>query len=198
MNDIKNKWDERYAQKEYVYGKKPNEFFKQELAKHKPGKILLPAEGEGRNAVYAAKLGWEVYAFDSSSEAIKKAQQLTSENNVEIHYTLSSFEEVDYPDDFFDLIGLFYAHTLSRADNHKKLIRFLKPKGAIILEGFSKEQIHYNSGGPRKIEMLFSEEELQSDFADLTELITEKMEIQLNEGKQHNGKASVIRLIGLK
>ncbi|MBC7125591.1 MAG: class I SAM-dependent methyltransferase, partial [Bacteroidales bacterium] len=162
MNDIKNKWDERYAQKEYVYGKKPNEFFKQELAKHKPGKILLPAEGEGRNAVYAAKLGWEVYAFDSSSEAIKKAQQLASENNVEIHYTLSSFEEVDYPDDFFDLIGLFYAHTLSRSDNHKKLIRFLKPKGAIILEGFSKEQIHYNSGGPRKIEMLFSEEELQN------------------------------------
>lgn len=198
MNDIKNKWDERYAQKEYVYGKKPNEFFKQELAKHKPGKILLPAEGEGRNAVYAAKLGWEVYAFDSSSEAIKKAQQLASENNVEIHYTLSSFEEVDYPDDFFDLIGLFYAHTLSRSDNHKKLIRFLKPKGAIILEGFSKEQIHYNSGGPRKIEMLFSEEELQNDFADLTELITEKIEIQLNEGKQHNGKASVIRLIGLK
>lgn len=46
--------------------------FKQELAKHKPGKILLPAEDEGRNAVYAAKLGQEVYVFDSSSEAIKK------------------------------------------------------------------------------------------------------------------------------
>jgi len=198
MNDKKNKWDERYAQKEYVYGKEPNDFFKQELAKYKPGKILLPAEGEGRNAVYAAKLGWEVYAFDSSSEAIKKAQQLASENNVEIHYTLSSFEEADYPNDYFDLIGLFYAHTLNRAQNHKKLFRFLKPKGTIILEGFSKEQIHYNSGGPRNIEMLFSEEELQSDFADLTELITEKMETQLNEGKQHNGKASVIRLIGLK
>lgn len=195
---MNNLWNQRYAQKEYVYGKEPNEFFKQELAKYKPGNILLPAEGEGRNAVYAAKLGWEVYAFDSSSEAIKKAQQLASENNVEIHYTLSSFEEADYPDDFFDLIGLFYAHTLSRADNHKKLIRFLKPKGTIILEGFSKEQIHYNSGGPRKIEMLFSEEELQSDFAELTALKTEKKGLYLNEGKQHKGKASVIRLIGLK
>jgi len=198
MNDIKNKWDERYAQKEYVYGKEPNAFFKQELPKYKPGKILLPAEGEGRNAVYAAKLGWEVYAFDSSSEAIKKAQQLASENNVEIHYTLSSFEEADYPDDFFDLIGLFYAHVLSRADNHKKLIRFLKPKGTIILEGFSKEQIHYNSGGPRNIEMLFSEEELQSDFAQLSNLKITKETLHLNEGKHHQGEASVIRLIGLK
>lgn len=198
MNELNNKWNERYAQPEYVYGKEPNEFFKQELAKYKPGKILLPAEGEGRNAVYAAKSGWEVYAFDSSSEAIKKAQQLASENNVEINYTLSSFEEADYPNDYFDLIGLFYAHTLSRADNHKKVLRFLKPNGAILLEGFSKEQINYTSGGPRKIEMLFSEEELQSDFADLTELKTEKIEIHLNEGKQHNGKASVIRLTGLK
>lgn len=198
MNDIQNMWNQRYAQPEYVYGKEPNEFFKQELPKYKPGKILLPAEGEGRNAVYAAKLGWEVYAFDSSSEAIKKAQQLASENNVNIHYTLSSFEEADYPNDFFDLIGLFYAHTLNRAQNHKKLLVFLKPNGTIILEAFSKEQLQYNSGGPRNIEMLFYEEELQSDFADLTELKTEKIEIHLNEGKQHNGKASVIRLIGLK
>ncbi len=37
------------------------------------GQILLPAEGEGRNAVYAAKRGLSVYAFDISSNAKKKA-----------------------------------------------------------------------------------------------------------------------------
>ena len=195
---MNNMWNERYAQKEYVYGKEPNEFFKQELLKHKSGKILLPAEGEGRNAVYAAKLGWDVYAFDSSSEAIKKAEQLASENKVEIEYILSSFENSDYPNAFFDLIGLFYVHTFSRDVNHKKLIRFLKPKGTVILEGFSKEQINNNTGGPRKIEMLFSEEELQSDFVELTELKINKEELYLNEGKHHQGKASVIRLTGRK
>jgi len=195
---MKNMWNERYAQKEYVYGKEPNEFFKLELLKYKPGKILLPAEGEGRNAVYAAKLGWEVFAFDSSSEAIKKTEKLASEKKVKINYQLSSFEEVDYPNDFFDLIALFYVHTFSRAENHKKLIGFLKSKGTLILEGFSKKQIKNNTGGPRKIEMLFSEEELQSDFAELTELKIKKEELHLNEGKHHQGKASVIRLIGQK
>ncbi len=195
---MNNMWNERYAQEEYVYGKEPNEFFSQELIKHKAGKILLPAEGEGRNAVYAAKLGWKVYAFDSSSEAIKKTKKLVSENKVEITYNLFSFEDVDYPNDFFDVIGLFYAHTLLREDNHKKLIRFLKPEGTVILEGFSKEQINNNTGGPRKVEMLFSKEELQSDFIELSELKIWKEESHLNEGEHHQGKSAVIRLIGKK
>ncbi len=195
---MSNMWDERYAQDGFVYGKEPNEFFKRELLNYRPGKILLPAEGEGRNAVYAAKLGWEVYAFDSSSEAIKKAKRLASENMVKISYELSSFEGSDYPNDFFDLIGLFYAHTFSRIENHKKLINFFKQKGTIILEGFSRKQIRNNSGGPKKIEMLFSKEELQSDFAELSELKIWEEELHLNEGEYHHGKSSVIRLIGQK
>ncbi len=195
---MSNMWDERYAQDGFVYGKEPNEFFKRELLNYRPGKILLPAEGEGRNAVYAAKLGWEVYAFDSSSEAIKKAKRLASENMVKISYELSSFEGSDYPNDFFDLIGLFYVHTFSRDVNHKKLINFFKQKGTIILEGFSRKQIRNNSGGPKKIEMLFSKEELQSDFAELSELKIWEEELHLNEGEYHHGKSSVIRLIGQK
>ena len=191
-------WNKRYAQEEYVYGKEPNEFFSREIIKHKAGKILLPAEGEGRNAVFAAKLGWEVYAFDSSSEALKKAEKLASENKVVVHYQLSSFEEVEYPNDFFDLIGLFFVHTLTRAENHKKLIDFLKPNGVVILEGFSKKQIHNNTGGSRKVEMLFSEEELQNDFAELSELKIQEEELHLDEGKHHQGNSNVIRLIGQK
>ncbi len=195
---MKNMWDERYAQEEYVYGVEPNEFFRQELLKLKPGKILLPAEGEGRNAVYAAKLGWEVYAFDSSREAIKKAEKLAVKNKVKINYQLSSFEKVKYPNDFFDLLGLFYAHSFSREENHKKLINFIKPNGTVILEGFSKKQINNNSGGPPNIELLFSEKELQNDFAPLSELKIWEEVFHLNEGEHHKGDSNVIRLIGQK
>ena len=55
---MKELWDKRYAEKDYVYGIEPNQFFKEVLDKYSfKGKILLPAEGEGRNAVYAAKKG---------------------------------------------------------------------------------------------------------------------------------------------
>lgn len=46
-----------------AYGTEPNAFFKAQLDQLTPGRLLLPAEGEGRNAVYAAKKGWEVAAF---------------------------------------------------------------------------------------------------------------------------------------
>jgi hypothetical protein len=43
------------------------------------GRILFPAEDEGRNAVYAASLGWEVHAFDISERAKDKAEKLATE-----------------------------------------------------------------------------------------------------------------------
>lgn len=195
---MRNKWDERYSQDEYIYGKEPNEFFKQELLKYNPGKILLPADGEGRNGVYAAKLGWDVYCFDSSLEAQKKANRLAMENEVKIRYSVSSFDTVDYPDIFFDVVGLFYAHMYNRTKNHKKMCRFLKQRGILMLEGFSKKQIHNNSGGPHNVELLFSKEELQFDFAELSELNIWEKNIDLNEGKLHSGTSSLIRLIGQK
>ena len=195
---MKSIWDERYSKAEYIYGKEPNEFFKKEIIKLEPGKILLPAEGEGRNAVFAAKLGWDVYAFDSSIEAKKKAVKLAAENKVNINYQIQQFEEIDYPNEYFDFIGLFYAHNQNRSENHKKLIMNLKKRGIIVLEGFSKEQINFNSGGPQKIEMLFSIEELKFDFAQLSNLEIQEKIIFLNEGNQHLGSASVINLIGIR
>ena len=85
-------WNKRYAQKEYFYGKQPNEFFRKQLLKFPPGRILLPAEGEGRNAVFAALSGWDVVAFDTSTEAKKKAEKLAKENKVQISYSIISNE----------------------------------------------------------------------------------------------------------
>lgn len=195
---MENIWNQRYAQEEYVYGVNPNEFYKEELSKLQPGKILFPAEGEGRNAVYAAIKGWDVVAFDSSEEAKKKAEKLAEKNNVRLNYQTASIEEFEYDENSFDAIVLIYVHTMNREQNHQKLLRMLKPGGVIILEGFSKEQLMNNSGGPRNSEMLFSKEELTRDFNDLKEKQITKTETELNEGQLHKGNASVIRLLGIK
>lgn len=191
-------WNKRFALEEYVYGKEPNVFFKEQLLRHPSGKILLPAEGEGRNAVFAAKMGWNVDAFDTSIEAKKKAERLAQENNVQIKYHLSSYEEADYKDNSFDLISLIYAHSSNRQQNHRRLLKFLKPGGILLIEGFSKKQMNNTTGGPRNVEMLFSKEELEDDFISLSELLFTEVDIHLDEGEHHNGKASVIRLIGKK
>ena len=81
-----NFWDERYAAEEYVYGKAPNRFFKSVLDTLPAGKLLVPGAGEGRDAVYAAQLGWQVNAFDASVQGRLKALGLASLQNVQIDF----------------------------------------------------------------------------------------------------------------
>ncbi|QKG79643.1 class I SAM-dependent methyltransferase [Tenuifilum thalassicum] len=191
-------WDERYSSSHFYYGINPNQFYKENLVRLKPGKILLPAEGEGRNAVFAAKLGWQVFAFDSSRVAREKALKLAAENGVKIDYRLLSYDEVDFTSESFDAIALIYAHNPNRELVHKKMIQLLKPGGIIIIEGFSKDQLSFNSGGPKNKDLLFSVDELKNDFSELQSVMVWEEIVELSEGDGHKGKASVVRLIGEK
>lgn len=193
-------WDQRYATEEYVYGTEPNLFFHDELGKLNPGKLLLPAEGEGRNAVFAATRGWKVTAFDNSIEAQKKAFRLAEQFDVEIQYLHAGYDHVLLAKDYFDCIAMIYAHgsPIDRTHRHRRMLEYLKPGGKFILEGFSKAQIVNNTGGPKDVKMLFSVDELEYDFKNLKNLSVTSLEIDLQEGLFHNGKANIIRLTGTK
>ncbi len=197
MNDH---WNKRYSVEEYVYGKAPNEFFKAELEKISPGRILLPGEGEGRNAVFAASLGWEVDAIDQSEEAEKKALKLADEFGVKINYLLGDITSFPLKKDYYDAAALIFVHLPKelRNDFHGKLIFALKPGGKIILAAFDKEQINKNSGGPKETEMLYSLEDAVEDFIDLNFELLSKETIQINEGRDHNGEAVVIKFVGAR
>ena len=84
---MKTTWDERYRNTEYQYGINPNEFIAEKLSQLKPGRILIPAAGEGRDLVFAASLGWEAHGFDLSDQGEAKALKLARERKVNIHYT---------------------------------------------------------------------------------------------------------------
>jgi SAM-dependent methyltransferase len=197
---MKEFWNDRYSKEEYAYGTEPNEFLKTQLLKLKPGKILFPADGEGRNSVFAATLGWDVVAFDTSVEGRRKAYELAKIKNVSIDYRLRSYDDFEDEEGTFDAVGLVYAHTPThrRPTYHEKFIRLLKPGGCIILEGFSSQQIGKSSGGPDNPEILFTKDILLSDFGALTEIEITEADIELSEGLYHIGQASVIRLIGKK
>lgn len=205
--DLKYKefWNEKYQNTNFAYGKEPNLFFKEELQKIKTGKILLPADGEGRNGVYASKLGWDVTATDLSIEGKSKALKLASEFNVNLKYVVGDIQDLELPKESFDVIGLIYAHFSAWKISiiHQKLTTLLKPNGYVIFEAFSKNHLNYQKnnpkiGGPKDIDMLFSIEQIQQDFTGFEIQVLEEKEVFLNEGNSHNGKGSVIRFIGKK
>lgn len=192
-------WNERYAANETVYGRLPNAYFKTKLDSLKPATILLPAEGEGRNAVYAASKGWDVTAFDYSAEAQLKANAFAAEKGVKMNYTVTDINQF-IPEKKFDAIALIYVHLLGeeRKDFHNKIGNALAQGGTLILEAFSKEQIQNTSGGPRSLDQLYTIEDLTKDFTSLNIIELKEEEIMLNEGTFHQGKANVIRLLAKK
>ncbi len=202
---MKEFWNNRYAEKEMAYGENPNTFFALQLQKLHIGKILLPAEGEGRNAIHSAKLGWEVSAFDISAEGKYKANVFAKKSNVSIDYKVGGFDKVGYEKKSFDCIGLIYAHFPPhlKSEYHNILDTYLRKGGIVIFEAFSKSHLKLNSenpkvGGPKNIDMLFSKEEIKNDFINYEIIELSEKEINLNEGLYHNGKSSVIRFVGRK
>lgn len=202
---MKEFWNSRYGDSVYAYGKTPNVFFKKQIERLKPGKILMAAGGEGRNAVYAAQLGWDVYAYDFSEAAFTKAMALAEEKLVSIDYQICSLADLDFPVAHFDAIGLIYVHFPDsiRTQNHTQLTAFLKPGGQVILEGFSTQHLQYQKlnpsvGGPKMPKQLYSIEKIQNDFVGFNFPILEEVEIELNEGLYHQGRTKVIRMHGQK
>ncbi|MGY0036757.1 class I SAM-dependent methyltransferase [Pedobacter sp. NJ-S-72] len=165
----------------------------------------MPADGEGRNGVYAAQIGWKVTSFDLSIQGQSKALQLAKENDVTLKYIVGDLEQLHFERGVFHAIGLVYAHfsTADKSLFHRKLDEYLRPGGLIILEAFSKKHIQFNEvnpkvGGPGDIDMLYSKSEILADFENYEILLLVEEEILLDEGKYHIGKGSVIRFIGRK
>ncbi len=188
-------WNQKYATSDYLYGVEPNEFIKEQLHTLVPGTILFPAEGEGRNGVYAAQLGWNVVAFDASYEARKKALKLAASKDICLNFHLLDYQSAAFEPNSFDAIGLVFTHLPPplRSTMHQKYLRWLKPGGTLLLEAFTPEQLNYSSGGPKAPEMLFTREQLEADFKGATSIHIEEKVITLNEGPGHQGPASVIR-----
>lgn len=196
----KDFWNSRYSEREFAYGTDPNEFFKEQIHKIIPGRAIFLGEGEGRNAVYAAKLGWQVDAVDFSSSAKDKALKLAKENNVKINYAVSDLNDYDFKENDYDLVVMIFLHLPLelRTSIFSKSILSLKKNGRLLIEAFSKEQINNISGGPRSIDLLYSENDVLSLTNDLRIETMESKSIQLDEGKHHKGKADVIRFVGVK
>ena len=197
---MKEFWEARYATAEFVYGRSPNRFFSEALLRHPPGRILLPGEGEGRNAVFAASMGWEVDAVDQSSNGAAKATELAAREGVEVKYTVAALENYSFRPLYYDMAALIFVHLPHsfRPWVHAKIVEALKPGGWLIMEAFHTSQLGRSTGGPRSADMLYDRTLLNRDFSGLELLEMEEKLTELDEGPFHRGEAEVIRLIGRK
>jgi SAM-dependent methyltransferase len=190
-------WDQRFSAPEYIYGIEPNAFFSGILQGEPAGRLLLPAEGEGRNAVFAARHGWQVTAVDFSAMAREKALALARRAGVGIDYQLADLVSWEPEPSAFDLVALLYLHVPSAARRalHRRLVAAVKPGGLLVLEAFSQAQFGNSSGGPQNLDLLYAIDDLREDFAGLAIRSLAAVTVTLDEGAGHQGRAQVIRMI---
>jgi SAM-dependent methyltransferase len=193
-------WDERYLAEEFVYGREPNDFLAGCLEELTPGKLFLPGEGEGRNAIHAALEGWAVTAFDQSPVAAGKAAAWMQEQGIEFRYVVSDITNFPFEKEEYDAVGLVFFHLPPplRKYLHEKVIQSLKPGGHLIIEAFHKKQIGNGTGGPGNIDMLYDRQIILADFQGFRHELLKEITVPLKEGRYHQGKAKVLRYLGIK
>ena len=197
---MKEVWNQRFDTEGFAYGKEPNVFFREQLWEKKFGRVLLPAEGEGRDAVYAAKRGWLVHAVDFSEVAAAKAIQFANSEGVRIEYQISDLASFETAQDYYHLISVSFLHLLpeQRKHFHRKMIQSLVPGGTFIAEYFSIKQLPLNTGGPKNPLMLYTLEDLRTDFEGMDfQILSEELR-EMENGLYHFDASWVIRVKALK
>lgn len=191
-------WNERYDREDYAFGTQPNEWFKSVIDNLKPGRLLVPGAGEGRDAVYAAKLGWQVDAFDLSVVGKEKALRLATELEVEINYQVMDVAYFDNDRTKYDMVAMVFLHLPPevRTPFYNKLHHSLLPGGWVVLEAFNPLQMPLTSGGPKDPAMLLTPEILRSELLYINPIENFQTRVVLNEGPLHQGEAEVVRYIG--
>ena len=192
-------WNLRYSENGFAYGMEPNDFLKEQEFKAKSS-ILCLAEGEGRNAVYLAGQGHDVTAIDIAYEGLAKTKDLAVIKNVQVKTICADLAEYSFEPERWDAVVIIFGHFPPeiRQKIHREIYKTLKHGGKLIIEAYSKEQLHFKTGGPMDEKMLYSIDELKEDFSDFEDIIINQAQREIHEGKFHNGQSSVIQLIAIK
>lgn len=195
-------WNNRYSTEEYVFGKAPSQFVTKYAQRLKPNsKILLPADGEGRNSCYLASLGHEVFASDYSEIGLEKAKKLAKELGVNVHFSLVDIENDIWPENEYDAIfAVFiqFSPPEARLRVFEGMKKALKKGGTLFLHGYTPKQIEYKTGGPPCAENMYDSALLKAAFADMDIEILKEYDQHLEEGGGHNGISALIDFVGVK
>ena len=196
------RWESRFAIPDYLFGQEANYFLvtcKNLLPES--GTVLAVADGEGRNGVWLARQGLTVTSLDFSPTAQEKAIALAKHHDVELDVVQGDVHRWDYPAQTYDVVVEIFTQFSSPQDRALKwagMKNTLKPGGLLILQGYTPKQLAYGTGGPKKLENLYTRPLLDEMFGDFTDQQITEEELHMQEGSGHGGMSAVIGFVGWK
>ncbi|HEU4566663.1 MAG TPA: class I SAM-dependent methyltransferase [Marmoricola sp.] len=156
-------WDERYAAGELVWSAGPNQFVEEALADLPPGRAVDLAAGEGRNAIWLARRGWQVTAVDFSRIGLEKGRRVAGD--VEIEWVCADATTWSAPEPV-DLVVIAYLQlpAAERAAAVRHGFDALRPGGTFFLVAHDSTNIAEGSGGPQDPSVLYTAGDVLADL----------------------------------
>ena len=179
----KARWSQRFATEDYIFGLEPNAYLRAQVKHLTIGRTLAIADGEGRNGVWLAQQGHRVDSFDFIDVAVEKARKLAQERQVSLHAVCCDWTRFDWHASTYDnIVGIFFQFLdpLERQQMFEHIHRALKPGGTLLLQGYGKAQLQYNTGGSGKLDHLYDEALLLDAFPGYELLDLRKYESEIH------------------
>lgn len=196
---MKSMWNNRFGEEPELYGSAPNAFLVS-VADAFPagGRLLGLAEGQGRNALFLARQGFEITAVDSAAVAVAQLSVKAEKEGLPIATVVADL--ADYQPDPVQGVFAIYAHMAPeiRRAAYRRAWLALVPGGVFVLEAFTPDQLGRGTGGPPRADFLFGADELRELLPGASFQQLEECEVELDEGPFHRGVASVVRMVAVK
>ncbi len=176
-SDIQSHWDARYEAKGALWGVEPNQFLVEIVRNLEPGTALDLGCGQGRNSFWLASRGFTVTGIDLSPVAIEQARAVAAEHDLDVTFESADLTTWDPAGCVWDLVILTYLHLSPerRPIVHGAAKRAVAPGGRLVVIAHHLDNLGNGTGGPPIPELLFTEEQLAGDFADLEVLRNERV-----------------------
>ncbi len=192
-------WNGRFEREAYVFGTEPAAFVAEQAGLLQPhSRVLVPADGEGRNSVFLAEQGHDVLATDIASAGVAKARRLANERGVHVDFRVLDLAGWSWPNGEFDaIVAVFiqFAPPALRQEIFAGIKQAVRPGGLVLLHGYTPKQLEYKTGGPPVEEQLYTRPLLHGAFSDWHILRLEAYDRELHEGDGHKGRSALIDLV---
>ncbi|MFE1273233.1 class I SAM-dependent methyltransferase [Streptomyces sp. NPDC058757] len=132
---VRDEWDSRYSERRQLWSGQPNGALVAEVADLPPGRVLDVGCGEGADAIWLARSGWDVTALEVSGVALARAAAHARDAGVEVRWVHAGLAEAALPPASFDLVSAQYPALLRTPGStaERALLDAVAPGGTLLL-----------------------------------------------------------------
>ncbi len=188
-------WDTRFAEEGFAYGTDPNDFLVEVRPQLPMGSALCLCEGEGRNAVWLAKQGFQATAVDFSSVALRKASQLATLRGTRLSTRCADMDGFDPGIAQWDVVTMIFGQPdpAVRRALYANIANCLRPGGAFVLE--TKAEVNADADASSRYP---GAAVLCAELPGLEFVIARDGTRLLKEGRYHDGEQYTAQILAFK